>query len=165
MRNFTFCKVGCFSKMEENFENFFCPSFVLGQRCFEPKNHKDWPYHFGDIATIPSKPGLSLILHFWHFWYTLMTKKCSEGLDLIFFIYWSTKNFFVKIGALLVQKCLALPEYSQLVGIDVSCKLQRPHSNYCIYQQEMQWDLRSIIHYTDHRSIIQNCFDKICPIL
>ena len=55
LRNFNFCKVGCFSKMEENFENFFCPSFVYGQRCFEPKNHKDWPYRFGDIATIPSK--------------------------------------------------------------------------------------------------------------
>ena len=58
------------------------------------------------------KPGFSLILHFWHFWLTLMTKKCSGGLDLNFFMYWSTKNFFVKIGAPLVQKCSALPEYS-----------------------------------------------------
>ena len=43
-----------------------------------------------------------------------MTKKCSEGLDLNFFMYWSTKKNFVKIGAPLVQKCSALPEYSQL---------------------------------------------------
>ena len=55
MRNFNFCKVGCFSKMEENFENFFCQPFVYGQRCFVPKNHDNWPYRFGDIATIPSK--------------------------------------------------------------------------------------------------------------
>ena len=41
-----------------------------------------------------------------------MTKKCSEGLDLNFCMYWSTKKIFVKIGAPLVQKCLALPEYS-----------------------------------------------------
>ena len=42
-----------------------------------------------------------------------MTKKCSEGLDLNFFMYWSTQKIFVKIGAPLVQKCSALPEYSQ----------------------------------------------------
>ena len=55
MRNFNFCKVGCFSKMEENFEIFFCQPFVYGQMCFVPKNHDNWPYRFGDIATIPSK--------------------------------------------------------------------------------------------------------------
>ena len=41
-----------------------------------------------------------------------MTKKCSEGLDLNFSMYWSTKKIFFKIGAPLVQKCSALPEYS-----------------------------------------------------
>ena len=42
-------------KLKKILKIFFCPSFVYGQRCFEPKNHKDWPYRFGDIATIPSK--------------------------------------------------------------------------------------------------------------
>ena len=43
------------SQKWKKIENFVGHSFVYGQRCFEPKNHKDWPYRFGDIATIPSK--------------------------------------------------------------------------------------------------------------
>ena len=49
-----------------------------------------------------------------------MTKKCSEGLDLNFFMYWSTQKIFVKIGAPLVQKCTALPEYSHLIYLEMS---------------------------------------------
>ena len=41
-----------------------------------------------------------------------MTKKCSEGLDLIFFHVLKHQKFFDKIEAPLVQKCSALPEYS-----------------------------------------------------
>ena len=52
----------------------------------------------------PQKTGFSLFLHFQHFLNTLITKKCSGGLDLIFFMYWSTKKNFVKIGAPLAQK-------------------------------------------------------------
>ena len=63
----------------------------------------------------PQKPGFSLFLHFRHFWHTIMTKKCFEGLDLNFFMYWSTKKISSNFGAPLVQKCSALPEYSQKV--------------------------------------------------
>ena len=44
--------------------NFFGHSFVYGQRCFMPKNRKNWPYHFGDIATIPSKTWFFTIFTF-----------------------------------------------------------------------------------------------------
>ena len=50
-----FAKLVVSQKWKKILKIFFCPSFVYGQRCFEPKNHKDWPYRFGDIATIPSK--------------------------------------------------------------------------------------------------------------
>ena len=43
---------------------FFCHSFVYGQRCFVPKNHKNWPYHFGDTATISSKTWFFTIFTF-----------------------------------------------------------------------------------------------------
>ena len=67
MRNFNFCKVDVFSKMDKNFEFFFCHSFVYGQRCFVPKIHKNWPYRFGDIATIPSKTWFFTIFTFLSF--------------------------------------------------------------------------------------------------
>ena len=53
-----------------------------------------------------------------------MTKKYSEGLDLNFFMYWSIKKNFVKIGAPLVQKCSALPEYSHVSIVDIEFLVQ-----------------------------------------
>ena len=42
----------------------FCQPFAHGQRCFVPKNHKNWPYCFGDIVTIPSKTWFFTIFTF-----------------------------------------------------------------------------------------------------
>ena len=67
MRNFNFCKVDVFSKMAKNFEKFFLPPFVHGQRCFLPKIHKNWPYGYGDIATIPWKTWFFTIFTFLSF--------------------------------------------------------------------------------------------------
>ena len=64
MRNFNFCKVDVFSKMAKTFEIFFLPPFVHGQRCFLPKIHKNWPYGYGDIATIPWKTWFFTIFTF-----------------------------------------------------------------------------------------------------
>ena len=53
---FQFLQSWLFLKNGRKFWNFFfCQPFVYGQRCFVPKNHDNWPYRFGDIATIPSK--------------------------------------------------------------------------------------------------------------
>ena len=47
-----------------NLEKKICHSFVYGQRCFVPKNHKNWLYRFGDIAKIPSKTWFFTIFTF-----------------------------------------------------------------------------------------------------
>ena len=56
-------KIGFLRKFQF-LQNFFCHSFVYGPRCFVPKNHKNWPYCFGDIATIPSKTWFFTIFTF-----------------------------------------------------------------------------------------------------
>ena len=48
-------------------KNFFLPPFVHGQRCFLPKIHKNWPYGYGDIATIPWKTWFFTIFTFLSF--------------------------------------------------------------------------------------------------
>ena len=94
-------------------------SFVFNLKMSQPK--LDEFQYVGDVfekfeflqSWCVLKNGEKKLKYFCNFWHTLMTKKCSEGLDLNFFMYWSTKKNFVKIGAPLVQKCSALPEYSQ----------------------------------------------------
>ena len=155
MSNFSFCKVDFFSKMEENFENFFCHSFVYGQRCFVPKNPRNWLLFWRYSHN--SLKNLSLFLHFQHFWHTLMTKKCSEGLDLNFFMYWSTKKFFVKIGAPLVQKCSALPEYSH--------RLKYKYHLFPFRIGEHQKECRlctGLAIWKQERKRGKFCYDKVC---
>ena len=93
-------------------KKIFCPSFVYGQKCFVPKNHKNWPYRFGDIATIPSKTWFFTILTFLAFLTHPNVQKMFRRARSQFFHVLKHQKIFVKIGAPLVQKCLALPEYS-----------------------------------------------------
>ena len=45
-----------------------------------------------------------------------MTKKGSEGLDTIFFMYGPPSRSFVKIWGPLPQKCSVLSEYSPMLN-------------------------------------------------
>ena len=73
-------------------------SFVYGQRCFVPKNHKNWPYRFGDIATIPSKTWFFTIFTFLAFLThqndQKMFQKCSAPSWIQSFAVFLKTNFW-----------------------------------------------------------------------
>ena len=52
-----------------------------------------------------------------------MTKKGSEGLDIIFSMYGTPSRSFVKIWAPLPQKCSVLSEYSHKMNFEMTLKM------------------------------------------
>ena len=67
-------------------------------------------------------------------------------------MYWSTKKIFGKIGAPLVQKCSALPEYSQLSSSYHIPKYEQPDSSLPILQSS-NLDKNNILHKTSYDEI------------
>ena len=113
-------------KWLKNLKIFFSHSIVYGQRCFLPKIHKNWPYHFGDIATIPWKTWFFTIFTFSSFLTHPNDQKMFQRARSQFFhVLKHQKNFRQNWGTLGPK--VYGPAWIQSYTLCTKCRLQSLH--------------------------------------